>query len=119
MDHISNPEVRQRFGQISDIGSVLVERKLRWFGHVLRMDPHRLPKQCLFFEAPENWKRPRGGVFKTWNRSVMSLVGAFVRPPHVRSNKWRNWRIDSMTSARDRQQWKALVRDVVHAVRLV
>lgn len=46
-DRITNQEVLDR-ANIPSIHCLLSERRLRWLGHVCRMDPDRLPKNLLF-----------------------------------------------------------------------
>jgi len=49
-DKITNEEVKARTKQYS-IASILSERRLRWLGHVLRMDHQRNPQQALHWEV--------------------------------------------------------------------
>ena len=50
MDKIRNEEIRQRLHLPTTICDEVSKRRLKWFGHVVRMPPHRLPfqayKQC-------------------------------------------------------------------------
>ena len=57
-DKISNHEVLSRC-QISGIEAFLLKSQLRWTGHVVRMDDHRLPKIMLYGQIA-NAKRPEG-----------------------------------------------------------
>ena len=57
-------EVLQRTNQ-SQIRFLVAIRRLRWFGHVLRMDAGRLPKYLLEMH-PRNEKRTRGRKRTTW-----------------------------------------------------
>ena len=57
-DRITNHEVLSRC-QISGIESFLVKSQLRWTGHVIRMEDHRLPKIMLYGQIA-NATRPEG-----------------------------------------------------------
>ena len=48
------------------------EQRLRWLGHIARMDNHRLPKQLLFGELIRT--RPRHGTKKRWRDQVAADV---------------------------------------------
>ena len=53
--------------------SVVLEikrRRIRWLGHVLRMDQDRIPKVALRWTPPG--KRKRGRPKTTWRRTVMT-----------------------------------------------
>ena len=57
-DKITNLEVLSRC-QISGIETFLLKSQLRWTGHVIRMEDHRLPKIMLYSQLA-NAKRPEG-----------------------------------------------------------
>ena len=47
-DHfVSNEEVLRRAG-VDDIKSMLIRSRLRWLGHICRMDDTRAPKQLMY-----------------------------------------------------------------------
>jgi len=50
-DRITNVEARARTGQRT-MDSILRERRLRWLGHVFRMDHQRIPQQALYWQVP-------------------------------------------------------------------
>ena len=58
-DHIPNVEVLRR-ANMSSIETTLAASKLRWTGHIIRMNDSRLPKAVFFGELTEG-KRLRGG----------------------------------------------------------
>ena len=45
-DKVTNEEIPKRTGQTLLV-NVIRERRLRWLGHVARMDEARIPKQAL------------------------------------------------------------------------
>jgi len=55
--HHRNEEVRVRNGQHS-MDDILSERRLRWLGHVIRMDHQRILRQALHWEVPEFKRGP-------------------------------------------------------------
>ncbi|CAH8613929.1 unnamed protein product [Schistosoma guineensis] len=86
--HVSNAEVRHRvFGRRDDnpIGVTILEHRLRWLGHVLRMSSQRIPRRTLFVDAGTDWKKRRGGQSMTWCRGMKkSFKGlAFVDPSRL------------------------------------
>ena len=46
-DHIKNVDTRANLGIIEDIVERIRARKLRYFGHVVRIDQHHLPNIAL------------------------------------------------------------------------
>ena len=50
--HITSAEIRRRFGMQETLEDVVVAKRLRWLGHVARMDDSRLPKRLLFGWLP-------------------------------------------------------------------
>ena len=48
-DKVTNAEVLARVN-LPNMTAILCKRKLRWLGHVRRMDDSRIPKQLLFGE---------------------------------------------------------------------
>ncbi|KAJ0176190.1 hypothetical protein K1T71_008364 [Dendrolimus kikuchii] len=58
-DRVPNTEVLRRSG-MHGMEALLMQRQLRWCGHVLRMEDHRLPKAVFFSELAEG-KRKQGG----------------------------------------------------------
>ena len=78
---ITNEQVRARTGQHS-IENIISERRLRWLGHLIRMDHPRLPQQALYWEVPGSKRgadRPRTGVIKHYTGESSRIQGG-TRP---------------------------------------
>ncbi len=45
---------------------LLVQRRLRWFGHAARRLDGELIKDLLLPTSPRTWRRQTGGQLKTW-----------------------------------------------------
>ena len=58
-DKITNNEIVTR-ASLPSIEATILQHRLRWVGHIVRMPPTRLPKIILYGELAEG-KRPRGG----------------------------------------------------------
>ena len=76
-----------------------MHHRLRWAGHVLRMEPSRLPKIFLYSELAEG-TRPRGAPkrrYKDQLRHTLELTG--IDPSSWEETAW------------DRTAWRRKVRD--------
>jgi len=67
-DRITNVEVRTRTGQ-QTMDNILRERRLRWLGHVFRMDHKCIPQQALYWQVP-GYKRGPGRPRVNWRSTV-------------------------------------------------
>ena len=56
-DHIANHEILDR-ANIPSIYSLLTQRRLRWVGHVSRMQDGRIPKDILYGELENGTRVP-------------------------------------------------------------
>eukprot|EP00922_Rhytidocystis_sp_ex-Travisia-forbesii_P004094 GHVS01005958.1.p1 GENE.GHVS01005958.1~~GHVS01005958.1.p1 ORF type:complete len:414 (+),score=32.94 GHVS01005958.1:49-1290(+) len=94
-DKRSNLHVRGRTLELH-IGTLVEAARLRWLGHVCRMDDGRLAKDLLFGEL-ESGKRARGGPKKRWKDCVLADLNTFGFGPR--------WTVD----ATDRKGWRRAV----------
>ena len=101
-DRVSNVEVLRRTGCVS-VENILHRNKLRWVGHVIRMDEDRLPKQLLYGELSTG-ARSSGGQLKRYKDSTKKILKACNIPPE---------NLEAL--AKDRQDWRTLSRQgLVH-----
>ena len=68
-DKITNKSIRERTGQ-EDMENIIRKRRLRWLGHMWRMDKDRRANQALHW-VPEGRKR-KGKPRKNWTETVKS-----------------------------------------------
>ena len=114
---ITNDEVRHRiFGDPKSsrkLNQIILGTRLRWLGHVLRMNSSRLPKKFLLAEPKLGWKRSRGGQVMTWHRGMkestkrLATVGSCRLPgwgPKDPEHAWLNT-LEEM--ATNRCQWRS------------
>ena len=101
-DRITNVEVRTRTGQ-QTMDNILRERRLRWLGHVFRMDHHRIPQQALYWQVP-GYKRGPGRPRVNWRGVVSKDLRKMVF----------TWE-EAELAALDRHGWR---RNVAHYVQL-
>ena len=65
-DLVTNQEVRRRTRQ-PPASSLIAERRVRWFGHVMRLHEDHPTRQILQFQpAAAGWRRPRGAPRTRW-----------------------------------------------------
>ena len=95
-DNTRNTELRARAG-IARTEVLLMERRLRWLGHVERMDNSRLPK-CLLVCRPEEGKRSLGGQKRRW----CDVVQDDLKSCHLLAD-WRQ-------AASRREAWRGVVK---------
>ena len=63
-DKIRNADIRKELGITTDIVQKIQARRLRYYGHVVRMKAERLPNIALFGRV--HGKRTRGRPRKRW-----------------------------------------------------
>ena len=100
-------EVRARYGVPSIQGMVRYHR-LRWFGHVLRLEPSDLPWCTLFgrVDGPLLVGRPQ----RTWINAIVDDLWALSKVLKLRG-VLLPWREDSQ----DRTKWRNLIMTLVDA----
>ena len=100
-DRVTDVEVLQQAGMTSMM-SILWERRLRWLGHVRRMDPGRIPKDLLYGQLAVGTRptgRPR------------------LRYKDVCKRDLKQYQIDVLSwerLAEDHALWRLAVRKGVH-----
>ena len=105
-DKVPNPEVLEQAG-MNSILAILKERRLRWLGHVRRMEPGRIPKDLLYGELAEG-ARPAG-------RPRLRFRDVCKRDLKLCSIDVTSWE----TLAEDRQSWRSTVREGVRSAERV
>lgn len=101
-DRITNLEVLDR-AESTSIEAMILKAQLRWTGHVIRMEPHRIPRQLFYGELCEG-KRKRGRPYKRYKDCVKSnLAHAGIKPKQLEE------------CAQDRAGWRALTREAQDA----
>ena len=68
MERVTNEEVLAR-SRMSTLSKMIMIKRLKWFGHVLRMNDDRLALRAFTWEPTEKYcyaKRAPGGQRKTW-----------------------------------------------------
>ena len=71
-------------------------RRLRWLGHLSRMDHHRFPRQALIWE-PEDFRRRRGRPRQNWKDVVkkdLMKIGISWDEVEEAAEDRRSWRIN-------------------------
>ena len=100
-DRVTNEEVRVRTGQHS-MDDILSERRLRWLGHVIRMDHQRIPRQALHWEVPR-FKRGPGRMRANWRSTVNKDL----------SRMEISWE-EAEVTVQNRSEWRQSVAKSIH-----
>ena len=100
-DRMQNDSVRMACSEQATIDEEIQKRRLRWFGHVCRMDEHRFPYRPLWRRRPQQWKIQRSAPKKTWLKQI--------------EDDLRNRRIsviEAKQMALNRTTWRTVIREV-------
>ncbi|BHF71830.1 hypothetical protein SprV_0401489100 [Sparganum proliferum] len=115
-DVVSNETVRARCDNIARITQAIQERRLSWFGFVLRRPPQELSITVLDPAPLPHWRRRRRGQLKTWLDTVRQDMEVVLGPSVFGLRRWRReWIELSRSAAADRHAWKGTVRDIIEA----
>lgn len=90
LDRIENREIRERV-KVTEIHKKIQEKRLRWYGHVLRREENHVTKRTLSMEV--DGRRRRGRPRRRWKDCV-----------------WEDLREKGLEEgdAADRQRWKSM-----------
>ena len=94
---VSSITMARTLGIDCDIADIIREYRLRWLGHVGRMNDDRMPKRVLFGELPAT--RPRHGPRKRWRDIIVDDLRSIS--PLVPSDCW-------FDAAQDRSAWRQI-----------
>ena len=80
-DRVSNLQVLD-MAEVTSIEAMILKSRLRWVGHVIRMEDNRLPKQLMFGELASG-KRKRGRPLKRFKVCVKASISHAEITPKV------------------------------------
>ena len=124
-EFVRNSENQQRiFGDryVGDVGKVILERQLRWLGHVSRMPNFRLPSQVLSSFACNGWRRLPGTSSLHWRQMMKEHTMSLCRDARGRISfsqnrerqfDYRPWLNFISMFAADRCLWRKLSHCIV------
>ena len=98
MDKIRNVDIRQQLGLERSLLETLEFKRLRWYGHMRRMAPHRIPQ--VYFNKSVPGKRPRGRPRDIWVKQIHKDL-------EVRDTNWHQ--IHEQKLWMDRNNWRRLL----------
>ncbi|EYB96255.1 hypothetical protein Y032_0152g2888 [Ancylostoma ceylanicum] len=70
LSRIRNEHIRDSCGHQPTVEEQIRIRRLRWFGHVCRMDTTRPPRNLMWRKRPTQWKVQRAAPEKTWIKHI-------------------------------------------------
>ena len=111
-DRLSNHTVRQRCYGIEPLSVCVKQRRLKWLGHVLRKSMDEMTRKTLAPIPCNTWRCKLGGQLKTWLATVKEDVDCFGLQSVYGVRRWKqDWVSICADLARDRTNWRAMVRD--------
>ena len=103
-DHVTNENIRQRTEQPM-ISDVIKKRRMKWAGHVLRMNENRNPKK-IFNYRPEG-KRAAGRPKRRWRDNLEEDLRAAGITIHGKTEGRQRMTLEEV--AKDREQWREVM----------
>ena len=104
-DKIRNETIREWCCNQPTICEEIQKRRMRWFGHICRMNPHRLPHRLLWRSRATGWKVQRNAPKKTWLKIIEEDLARHRLSP-----------VEAKERALNKQQWKVITRNVINGV---
>ncbi len=90
-DCVPSVELRRHLS-LTSIPALVVQRRLRWFGHAARRSEGELIKDILLPTPPPTWRRRAGGQLKTWATTTKTDLEPISGPRVFGHARWRkNW----------------------------
>jgi len=88
---------------LKEMNLIIKERRLRWLGHVLRMEDDRIPKQAMYWQMDHHVKRKPGRLRKNWIDTIcqdLKTIGM----------AWE----EAEESAANREDWRRSVAQCIY-----
>ncbi len=115
-DCVPSVELRRRLC-LTRIPALLVQRRLRCFGHAARRPEDELIKDLLLPTPPRTWRRRAGGQLKTRATTIKADLEPLFGPRVFSHARWKeDWVKVSSELAQDRRAWSASARDVANSI---
>ncbi len=109
----SNAKARSRRA----LPPVLLQRRLRWFGHAARRPAGEIIREVINLEPPVHWRKKRGGKLKTWMTRLKEDLARLKGPAVYGLRRWNHdWMTIGIAWAQDCGAWAAGVQDTVVAL---
>ena len=102
LERITSNDIRHKLDNLETAEDSLMAQRLRWLGHLERMEDHRLPKQLLHAWLPST--RPAHGVRLRWKDRIvkdLKMVGL--------TSTWSQF-------TQDRQKWKNVCASKINSI---
>ena len=90
MDRVKNEEIRQRLNIPNTICEEVSKRRMKWFGHVVRMPHHRLPLQAYTNDFTQ--RRPPGRPPTRWRDQIQGDLGVPLQEAEHQAQGRTEWR---------------------------
>ena len=101
LHRIRNSIIRERCCNQPTIEEQIQQHRLRWFGHVCRMEKKRFPHRALWRSRPSQWKVQRAAPKKNWIKQIQNDI--------------KNRRItleESRKIALSREEWRGFRKNI-------
>ncbi|KAK2555651.1 Craniofacial development protein 2 [Acropora cervicornis] len=99
-DRVPNTDVLQRAG-LMGIPSMLMQRRLRWLGHVHRMEPDRLPREILYGELRDGARKVGRPLLR-----YKDTIKHDLKAVKINTNSWED-------TAANRDAWRLQIKTQV------
>ena len=96
-DKITNVDILNRAG-LPSMADILIEKGLRWLGHVHRMGTERLPRQLLYSQLCEG-SRNRGRP----KQRFKDVMKRNMKQRNINNNTWQQ-------TAEDKPGWRGKIK---------
>jgi hypothetical protein len=103
-----NETIRANCDNQPTIKQLMKKSRLRWFGHMSRMDPSRDPRRLTVEPVPQGWKRARNAPKRLWIDQVQTDL-QHLKEVYGAANWSRGWLRIAMDQAENRNQWRLTV----------
>jgi len=91
--HVSNTDIKNQLNIKHDIVDRIRSRRRSYFGHVVRMQPSRIPHRALYRQV--HGTRPRGRPRKCWTDNISEdcqMLGLSLTLATCEAEDRRRWR---------------------------